>query len=65
MVQEISIRERSSFGFVHYFSFRSIVNCNVKMDKIKGKTVAITGGSSGLGYKYAEDLLKNGAKVSF
>ncbi|KAF7390307.1 hypothetical protein HZH68_012164 [Vespula germanica] len=32
------------------------------MDKIKGKTVAITGGSSGLGYKYAEDLLKNGAK---
>ncbi|XP_043677570.1 uncharacterized protein LOC122633601 [Vespula pensylvanica] len=56
------MRERSSFGFVHYFSFRSIVNCNVKMDKIKGKTVAITGGGSGLGYKYAEDLLKNGAK---
>ncbi|KAL2718740.1 15-hydroxyprostaglandin dehydrogenase NAD(+)-like [Vespula squamosa] len=32
------------------------------MDKIKGKTVAITGGAVGLGYKYAEDLLKNGAK---
>lgn len=35
------------------------------MDKIQGKIVAITGAAVGLGYKYAEDLLRNGAKVSF
>lgn len=32
------------------------------MDNIKNKTVLITGGALGLGYKYAEDLLRNGAK---
>lgn len=32
------------------------------MSKIQNKTALITGGAAGLGYKYAEDLLKNGAK---
>ncbi|KAL6443109.1 hypothetical protein ACFW04_002814 [Cataglyphis niger] len=32
------------------------------MDNIRNKTVMITGGSAGLGYKYAEILLRNGAK---
>ncbi|XP_047361819.1 uncharacterized protein LOC124953862 [Vespa velutina] len=32
------------------------------MNNIKGKTVLITGAAVGLGYKYAEDLLRNGAK---
>ncbi|XP_076753359.1 uncharacterized protein LOC143424884 [Xylocopa sonorina] len=33
------------------------------MDNIKNKVVVITGGASGLGLKYAEALLRNGAKV--
>ncbi|XP_070164237.1 15-hydroxyprostaglandin dehydrogenase [NAD(+)]-like [Polyergus mexicanus] len=32
------------------------------MDNIRNKTVMITGGAAGLGYKYAEILLRNGAK---
>ncbi|XP_015173889.1 PREDICTED: peroxisomal hydratase-dehydrogenase-epimerase-like [Polistes dominula] len=32
------------------------------MNNIKNKTVLVTGGANGLGYKYAEDLLRNGAK---
>ncbi|XP_050448611.1 15-hydroxyprostaglandin dehydrogenase [NAD(+)]-like [Cataglyphis hispanica] len=32
------------------------------MDNIRNKTVMISGGSNGLGYKYAEILLRNGAK---
>lgn len=32
------------------------------MDNIKGKTVLVTGGASGLGYKFSELLLRNGAK---
>ncbi|KAK2586941.1 hypothetical protein KPH14_009869 [Odynerus spinipes] len=33
-----------------------------KMDNIKNKSVLITGAATGLGYKYAEDLLRKGAK---
>ena len=33
------------------------------MDNIKNKTVLITGGASGLGFTYAQKMLKNGAKV--
>ncbi|KAI4494058.1 hypothetical protein M0802_009325 [Mischocyttarus mexicanus] len=32
------------------------------MNKIQNKTALITGAATGLGYKYSEDLLKNGAK---
>ncbi|CAL1675055.1 unnamed protein product [Lasius platythorax] len=32
------------------------------MDNVRNKTVMITGGAAGLGYKYAEILLHNGAK---
>ncbi|KMQ84627.1 15-hydroxyprostaglandin dehydrogenase, partial [Lasius niger] len=32
------------------------------MDNVQNKTVMITGGAAGLGYKYAEILLRNGAK---
>lgn len=32
------------------------------MDNIKNKTALITGAATGLGYKYAENLLKHGAK---
>ncbi|XP_029163696.1 15-hydroxyprostaglandin dehydrogenase [NAD(+)]-like isoform X2 [Nylanderia fulva] len=33
-----------------------------KMDNVRNKTVMITGGAAGLGYKFAEILLQNGAK---
>lgn len=35
------------------------------MNNIKNKSAIVTGGANGIGFKYVEELLRNGAKVGF